>query len=148
MSATVFVDTNVLIYARDTSEREKQPLARAWVDALWMARRARLSYQVLSEYYVSVTRKLDPGLDHEVAQADVRDLLAWRPVMVDGPVLEETWRLEARFDLHFWDAQIVAAAKSAGCRYLLTEDLQSGQDLGGVMVVSPFITAPEELDPS
>ena len=82
MSATIFVDTNVLLYARDASEPEKQPRARAWMDALWERRVARLSFQVLDEYYVALTRKLDPGIDRDTAQADVRDLLAWRPVAV------------------------------------------------------------------
>jgi predicted nucleic acid-binding protein len=145
MSATVFVDTNVLLYARDASESRKQPLARAWVDALWEQRRARLSYQVLNEYYVAATRKLEPGLDPGTAQADVRDLLAWRPVSVDPASLEDAWRLEDRYGLHPGDAHIVAAARVAGCRYLLTEDLQAGQDLAGVTVVDPFVTRPEEL---
>ena len=145
MNASVFVDTNVLIYARDASEPEKQPLARAWMDALWESRRARLSYQVLAEYYVIVTRKLDPGLDQSAARADVRDLLAWRPLPVDGPLMEDAWRLEQRFGLHFWDAQIVAAAQAAGCRYLLTEDLQGGQQLDGITVVNPFLTSPQDL---
>jgi predicted nucleic acid-binding protein len=145
MRADVFVDTNVLLYARDASEREKQPRARAWVDALWEQRRARLSFQVLDEYYVSATRKLSPGLAPEEARADVRDLMAWRPVAVDVALIEDAWRIEDRFGLHFWDAQIVAAARAAACRYLLTEDLQAGQDLDGIRVVDPFSTLPQEL---
>ena len=47
MSARVFVDTNVLVYARDASEREKQPRAAAWLRALWEMRAGRLSSQVL-----------------------------------------------------------------------------------------------------
>ncbi len=145
MTATVFVDTNVLFYARDASERGKQPLASAWLDVLWQQRRGRLSYQVLNEYYVGVTRKLRPGLDPAAAEADVRDLMAWRPIGPDGPLLEDAWWLEGRFGLSFWDAQIVAAARAAGCRYLLTEDLQHGQDLDGLVVVDPFATQPDEL---
>ena len=148
MTATLFVDTNVLLYARDSSERRKQPLAQEWLELLWQRRCARLSYQVLNEYYVAATRKLAPGLDHDTARADVRDLLAWRPVSVDAELLEDAWRLEDRYGLHPWDAQIVAAARVAGCRYLLTEDLQAGQGLAGVMVVDPFVTRPEELPPS
>jgi len=145
MTATVFVDTNVLFYNRDASERRKQPLASAWLDVLWQQRRGRLSHQVLNEYYVGVTRKLRPGLDPAAAQADVRDLMAWRPIGTDGPLLEDAWWLEGRFGLSFWDSQIVAAARAAGCRYLLTEDLQHGQDLDGLVVVDPFVTQPEEL---
>ena len=147
MTATLFVDTNVLLYARDSSERKKQPLAREWLESLWERRCARLSYQVLNEYYVAVTRKLRPGLEPEEARADVRDLMAWRPVSPDEALLEDAWRLESRFGLSYWDAQIVAAARAAGCGSLLTEDLQHGQDLDGVTVVDPFVTRAADWTP-
>ena len=59
--ALCFVDTNVLVYARDASEPEKQKTAQAWMARLWRERRGRLSFQVLHEYYVTVTLKLKPG---------------------------------------------------------------------------------------
>lgn len=62
MSATVFVDTNVFVYARDASEPEKQAVAAQWVRELWTTQAGRTSVQVLSEYYATVTRKLKPGL--------------------------------------------------------------------------------------
>jgi predicted nucleic acid-binding protein len=134
----VFVDTNVLVYARDASEPEKQPQAAAWVEHLWKTGTGRLSFQVLREYYATTTRKLKPGLEPEQARADVRDLLAWRPLPVQPEVLEEGWSLEDRFGLSCWDALIVAAAKIAGCEHLLTEDLQAGADFEGLFVVNPF----------
>ncbi len=81
----------------------------------------------------------------EGARAEVRDLLAWRPVLVDAALLEQGWRIQDRYQLSFWDALIVAAAKSASCRYLLTGDLQADQNLSGVLVVSPFIRNPDSL---
>lgn len=141
----VFVDTNVLIYARDTSEPVKQPLARAWLEHLWTTGDGRLSYQVLHEYYTTVTRKLRPGMSPETAQADSRDLFAWQPLVLDRIVLEDAWYLEARFQLSFWDALIVASARAAGCSHLLSEDLQHDQDLDGLRVVDPFRVAPGRL---
>lgn len=141
----VFVDTNVFVYARDGSEPEKQPRAHEWLATLWRVREGRLSFQVLEEYYVTVTRKLSPGLEREEAQADVRDLLAWRPVGVDGRTLDTAWAVGRRFGLSFWDALIVASAQSAGCTNLLTEDLAHGQELDGVRVVNPFLQAPGSL---
>lgn len=136
---------NVLVYNRDASERAKQKQARAWIDHLWATRSGRLSYQVLVEFYVTVTVKLDPGLDPEAAENEVRELCTWQPVVVDWQVLEGAWSIRRRFSLSWWDALIVEAAKMADCRYLLTEDLQSGQDLGGLEVVNPFKTTPEAL---
>jgi len=62
MTGNAFVDTNILLYARDTSEPEKQPKAEALLKKLWKERSARISTQVLNEYYVNVTQKLNPGL--------------------------------------------------------------------------------------
>lgn len=145
MTERVFVDSNVLVYRRDAGEAEKQPRAAEWVEHLARSRLGRLSVQVLHEYYVTVTRKLDPGLPAEEARADAADLFVWRPLPLDADTLQEAWRVEDRFGLSFWDALIVGAARSAGCRYLLTEDLQDGQDLDGLRVVDPFSTRPDEL---
>ena len=147
MSATVFVDTNVLLYARDASERTKQPQARHWLDVLWEQRAGRLSFQVLNEYYTAVTRKLKSGLSRDEARAELRDLISWRPVGVDTAMLDDAWWLEDRFGLAWWDALIVAAARATGSRHLLTEDLQAGQVLDGLVVVSPFSLRPEEMLP-
>ncbi len=142
MIGPVFVDTNVLVYARDLNSGPKQRRAGEWMDHLWRTQMGRLSFQVLDEYYAVVTRKLKPGLSAGDARTDVRDLLTWQPQAVDGDVLEAAWDVEDRFGLAFWDALIVAAAHASGCRYLLTEDLQHGQDLDGVGVLSPFVAHP------
>ena len=145
MSATCSGDTNLLVYARDASEARKQPLAEAWLKVLWQQRRGRLSFQVLHEYYVTVTRKLRPGVPVPDARDDVRALMSWRPISTDGVVLEAAWAVQDRYGLAWWDALIVSAAQVAGSDYLLSEDLQAGQDLGGVVVVDPFQTAPDAL---
>ena len=99
MSETVFVDTNVLVYARDASEVEKQPRAEEWMRHLWRGQKGRLSFQVLQEFYVTVTDKLDPGMDPGEARDEVRSLLAWRPVSTDQRVLEAAWRIQDRYRL-------------------------------------------------
>ncbi|MDQ4097859.1 MAG: PIN domain-containing protein [Actinomycetota bacterium] len=138
----VFVDTNVLVYARDAGETVKQPKARAWLEHLWRTRSGRLSQQVLSEFYVTVTRKLDPGLLPADARAEVRDLSAWRPIAIDTDVIEAAWALEDGHSLSFWDALVVAAAQAARCDVLLSEDLSDGQTYDGVTVFSPFTHQP------
>jgi predicted nucleic acid-binding protein len=100
---------------------------------------------VLSEYYVAVTRKLDPGLPVAAAKTDVRSLTAWRPLSIDGPLVEAAWAIQDRYPVSWWDALIVAAAQRAGCRYLLSEDLQDGQSLDRVTVLDPFSHSPQEM---
>jgi len=146
MSAKVFVDTNVLVYSRDASEPEKQGQAGAWMAALWEKRAGRLSFQVLQEFYVTVTAKLSPGMEREAARRDVQALLPWKPLPVEDRVLTGAWHIQDRYQLPFWDALIAAAAQVAGCRYLLSEDFQEGLELGNVKVVNPFGARPEILD--
>ena len=137
MTAPVFVDSNVFLYAMDEADPMKQQAARNWRTELWKNRLGRISFQVLSEFYVNAVRKL-PGARDE-ARAEVRDLLAWNPVVVDAALIERGWKVQDRYRLSFWDSLIVAAAKTASCGFLLTEDLQSGQKLDGVEVVNPFL---------
>jgi len=144
-TAPVFVDSNVLIYVRDSADADKQAQAAAWMAELWRSHRGRLSSQVLSEFHVNVTQKLRPGLDRETARADVRALSAWQPIPLDEPVFHEAWHIQDRYGLSFWDALIVGAARVCGCGYVLTEDLQDGQDLAGVRVVSPFLHRPGDI---
>jgi predicted nucleic acid-binding protein len=143
MIAPVFVDTNVLLYALDRADVTKQEAARAWRTELWKNRRGRISFQVLQEFYANAIQKWPRARDE--ARAEVRDLLAWQPATVDAAILERGWKLQDRYQLSFWDALIVAAAQSLRCRYLLTEDLQTGQDLDGVIVISPFRTDPSSV---
>lgn len=147
MTPAIFVDTNVLLYARDASEPDKQPRAQAWLEFLWRERAGRLSVQVLQEYYVNVTGKLSPGLDEPTARRDVRALAAWEPVTIEVPILESAWALQDQASFSWWDALIVAAAKSVGARYLLTEDMQAGRRLGDLEILDPFDSSPDDLPP-
>jgi predicted nucleic acid-binding protein len=142
MSGKWFLDTNVLVYARDASEPGKQVQAAKWLAWLWSTRRGRVSTQVLNEYYVTVTRKLSRPIAPEDARQHVRSLRAWKPAAPDELTFEAAWAIEDRYGLSWWDSLIVAAARRAGCASLLTEDLQEGQDLDGVLVVNPFTTNP------
>lgn len=143
MTGLVFVDSNVFLYALDDADKAKQRAAREWRTALWTRRMGRTSFQALNEFYVNAIR-LRPDARDE-ARAEVRDLLAWRPVAVDGSVIQQGWKLQDLYRLSYWDSLVVAAAAAASCRYLLTEDLQAGQVLDGIEVVNPFQQQPDTL---
>lgn len=141
--ARVFVDTNVLVYHRDARDAVKQKAAAQWMALLWELRIGRLSTQVLQEYYVTVTAKLDPGLALEDARDDVIALASWHPVEPTPALMEAAWQTQDRWGFSYWDALIIAAAKAERCSILLTEDLQHGQVLDGVEILSPFRVDPE-----
>ena len=138
MSDRSFVDTNILVYARDRAAGAKQARADALMRELWATRQGRVSVQVLNEYFVTVTQKLKPGMEREEAWADLVALQAWDPVSTDWKLLEAGRSLQQQYALSWWDALIVAAAQIAGCDVLYSEDFADGAVLGGVRVVNPF----------
>jgi len=132
-----------LIYALDSTEPKKQHAAKAWRTNLWDSQTGRISFQVLQEFYAQVTRKW-PSF-RALARSEVRDLLAWGPVSIGAVLLQRSWELQDRYQLSIRDALIVAAAKGASCRYLLTGDLQDGQSLDGLLIISPFRHDPASI---
>ena len=138
MIAPVFVDTNVFVYQHDDSEPDKKSRADDWITLLVRRRAGRLSFQVLQELYVTLTRKLKPGTTAAEARLIVRDLCLWQPVTIERAILERGWQLQERHALSWWDSLIVAAAQSCECRVLLSEDMQHGHVFGSLRVVDPF----------
>lgn len=139
MKDSVFVDTNILVYARDTSEPEKQAVAENLLKHLFEQRIGRISAQVLNEYYVTVTQKLKPGMSSEDAWADVMVFQHWNPVPVDLRLLEQGYLFQQQYCLSWWDALILGAAALADCRQVYSEDLSHGQIYFGIQVVNPFV---------
>ena len=136
MNGLAFFDTNVLVYADDTSAPEKQNRAIALLAEHLRRGTAVVSLQVLQEYFVAATRKL--GVAPEVAQRKVEILARARVVRFEPGDVIAAIELHRLAGISFWDALIVHAARSAGVRALYSEDLQPGAVLGGVRVVNPF----------
>ena len=138
LTVPTFVDTNVLAYAHDASEQRRQPIAAALIDDLWRSREGVVSTQVLTELYVVVTRKFDPPLSRREARGLVDIYSAWPVVQVDPPVIIAASALEERHSLSLWDALIIEAARRAGADRLLSEDLQHGRRIAGLIIENPF----------
>jgi predicted nucleic acid-binding protein len=137
MSDKTFVDTNVLVYAVDDSEPQKRDIARSVLSSGSYGELV-LSTQVLSEYYVTVTRKLAQPMS-DVQAAEALDWLSLNPtVSVDTKLVKSAVEISRSARLSYWDGLVVAAAANAGCERLLTEDLNDGQEIGSVRVENPF----------
>lgn len=133
-----FVDTNILVYAHDASAGEKQRRARALLEELWASQGGCLSIQVLQEFYVAVTRKVDSPLGSTEAAGLVEALSTWKvhsPTPADLLAAIELTRLRR---LSLWDAQIIQSARSLGCSVLWSEDLPAELEIAGIEIKSPF----------
>lgn len=141
MSAEAFLDTNVLVYALDEDEPGKREVARRLLASAAPGTLA-LSAQVLGELYVTATRKLAKPLTPEQA-AEVLEWLALLPVVpVDAALVKRATEIGREAQISYWDGLVVAAAARGGCRRLLSEDLNDGQEIATVRVENPFRGVP------
>ena len=137
MTAPVFVDTNVLLYATDVdvSDAAKSRVAYEILNRPDLA----LSVQVLQEFYWQATRAGRSGsLTHDRVRLFVESMDRYPIQEVTFGVVVAALALVERYRISYWDAAIVAAAKALGCTELLSEDLSDGQDYDGVVVRNPF----------
>jgi predicted nucleic acid-binding protein len=138
MSDKYFVDTNVLMYAHDTSTGEKHARAKALVEELWRDRSGVVSTQVLQELAVNLRKNVRRPLDIKTTRDIVADYLAWQVIVNGSDSILEAIELEERYQISFWDALIVQAAQASGAEILYSEDLSDGQAYGSVRVVNPL----------
>ena len=137
MSAEVFLDANILLYASSAAPADAEKRKRA--QALMIEERFALSAQVLQEFIANALRKKALGLTEANIDATL-ELAGHVPVQpITRELIVEAVALRRRHQLSHWDATILAAARELGCHTLYSEDLNHGQDYEGVRVVNPFL---------
>lgn len=134
----VFVDTNIIVYAYDSSAGAKHSRAVDMMKDLWDTGSGIISTQVLQEFFVTTTRKIEKPLDIPVAKDIVKDLLKWKTIVVDGEVILEAIDIHADQKYSFWDSVIIASALQGGATTLLSEDLSSSHEIKGLVIRNPF----------
>lgn len=136
MSARVFLDTNILVYAHDTASPDKQRKSREIITQIADSASGVISTQVMQEFYVAATRKL--GVDPLVVKGVLKTFAVFDLVQISAPLIHEAVDCSILNQLSFWDSLIIASAASAGCTVLLSEDLNSSQTVLGVKIKNPF----------
>ena len=138
MSAEVFLDTNVLVYAVSSSPEDEAKKERA-IDLIEHSDFG-VSAQVLQEFYVSVTRKIENPLTPDAAVEFLGLFRRFPTVQTDYPLVVTGIEIAVRYGISYWDGAIIAAARFLDAAVLYTEDLNHGQAYGSVEVVNPFLS--------
>ena len=137
MTADVFIDTNILLYSID--EDPANAAKRQQAQQLLLEERWGWSVQVATEFFVNVTSAKRPfRLSADDAAALVETWLAFPTLDITPALFRAAIDIHKRFQLSYWDAAILAAAREMGCRSVYSEDLNAGQNYDGVTVINPF----------
>ena len=132
-----FLDTNILLYAFESGAPDrKYEIAESIISAGNIA----FSIQVFQEFFVQAThqRRIKPLTEREAKE--IIDLLSVFPVQVNNfEVFNLAYKIMRSFKISFWDSNIIAAARTLNCETIYSEDLNHGQDYGGIKVINPFV---------
>jgi predicted nucleic acid-binding protein len=134
-----FIDSNIFVYVFDEQSQPKQAIARSILNEALNHDSGVISFQVVQETMNVLTRKLKVNARPEDAIDFMRKVLEpmWR-VQPSADLYASAIELQTKLGFSFYDSLIVAAAQSAGCTRLLTEDLQHGQRIGTLRIENPF----------
>jgi predicted nucleic acid-binding protein len=137
--AAVLIDTNVIVYAHDRSEPEKQLQAIQVLNALQTSGWGRVPTQALSEFLRVSTRGERPMLTVSQARRQI-DIFAqtWDVFETTVMVVQEAVRGVQDHRLAFYDAQIWASARLNQVPVIFSEDFANGSNLEGVRFINPF----------
>ena len=139
MADKILVDTNILLYAYDPGEPVKQSQAAAVLDRLATLRLGVLTPQVLAEFFVNATRKIEPPLTVKQAYDRIQNyLLSWEVLDLTGPIVLEAVRGVRAHKMAYWDAQIWAIARLHQIPLIFTDDFNVGSVIEGVRFVNPL----------
>jgi len=132
----VFLDTNLIVYANDTRDAQKQARAIELITTAMREGTGVISTQVMQEFYVAATRKLsaDPLYVKEI----IHSLMHFEVVSIGPTLINEAIDNSILQRISFWDALIVVAAESAKCSEIWSDDLSDGQIIRGVKIGNPF----------
>lgn len=134
-----FIDSNILVYLFDHGEPVKQQRAANLFARHQDDIELVLSTQVLQEFFVVVTRKLEKPLSINTAEQAVQNLSVLSVLTVDVDLIRAAIVLVRSNSFSFWDALIVRAAQRTGAEILFTEDMQDGREIEGLKIVNPLL---------
>jgi predicted nucleic acid-binding protein len=136
MTAEVFFDTNVLVYAALGTGKDEHKRRRA-LDLI-ESEDFGTSAQVLQEFFVTVVKKASRPLSAVQALEWIEQWTAFPCQAIDHQLVRVAIEKSERHGISYWDAAILAAAEALGAYTVYSEDLNDGQQYGRVRVVNPF----------
>jgi predicted nucleic acid-binding protein len=99
-----------------------------------------VSTHILQELVVNLRRKTRQPLDAKAIRDIITDYLSWHVVANDGDSILEALDVQERYQISFWDALVIQAARVSGAEVLYSEDLSDGQLYGSVQVINPLLS--------
>jgi predicted nucleic acid-binding protein len=138
MSDRYFLDTNIIVYAHDNKYQHKQKKAQELIFNGMRENIAVISAQVLSEFFVTVTKQTKQNYSVAAAKHEIMLLSYLYVVDIDFDIVVRAVSIKDLHNLSYWNSLILSAAERSDCGILYSEDLSPGQKYGKIKCINPF----------
>lgn len=136
------IDSNILIYDFDASDKLKHKKAKEILDACWTGKkRYAVSIQNLSEFFVNVTNKIEEPISIEDGTIAVKKMIMFNWLTKLEPTkqcVERALELCAQQKIHYWDALIAATMIENGIFSIITENTKDFSKIREIQAKNPF----------
>jgi len=139
MQDKYFIDSNILVYAHDVSEGNRHKISKDIILCGIENSNIVISTQVLSEFFVTVTKKIKRTLAIETAKKEIMLLKCVEVVEIDVDMIVKAIEALQKYSLSYWDALIISSAIRSNCAAVYSEDLNAGQVIESIKIINPFI---------
>lgn len=135
------IDTNILVYAYDTSEGAKHDFAKNIVKQIWQDGGGVVCVQNLMEFFVVITKKVTSPISVSNAKIIIDDMTksdSWRVIDRDINTFLKAIDIVSQYSVHLWDATIIACMKESGVTHIVTENTSDFEGIPDIHVIFPF----------
>lgn len=137
MNDKIFIDTNIIVDSLDLYDQPRRERARSILQNVRKNFSGVISTQEMQEFYVAATGKMNA--DPVVTKGILTRLSNFEVVSITPELIFAAIDCSILNRQSFWDALIIAAAASANCKEIWTEDLNHDQVILGVRIRNPFL---------
>ncbi len=136
------VDTNILVYAYDTSDLFKHEVSSELFEEFFSGKKKfSICLQNLTEFFKVATEKMQNKMSNEEATLLITDLISLsslKKIHYRESTLLKSLEIERMFRIHFWDALIAATMIENGIFHIYTENVKDFNKIPGIITVNPF----------
>jgi predicted nucleic acid-binding protein len=133
------VDSNILVYAYDKSEVQKNIIAKGTLKNLWQEKSGALSIQNLAEFYYTITKKIEFPLQPDNAKQIILDFnQAFQIIKYDEKTIISAINCQEIYKIHFWDALLAATMEENGIETIITENEKDFKKIKWLKAINPF----------
>jgi len=133
----IFIDTNIIVYANDGKNTEKQDKAIKVITDLMKSNKGTISTQVLQEYAFVALNKLNQN--HDVVLRQLKLPEVFEVIRQSPEIIRRAVEIMYLYKISFWDSSIISNAEYGNCSIIYSEDLNTGQYYSGIKIENPLI---------